>query len=307
MPELLAWSIFRQVLDAVGYLHARGFVHLDLKDENIIIDEEMCVKLIDFGSARSIPSERGPKWDWFDWEGFQGTKAYAAPEILEGALELQEFVRGQEERLRRGDDVASDEESVGGGDGDGESAGSKSDVESSDSDDSENSDSSDGEENNGGGDDGDEEEEDDDDEGPFRPKVKWRGVEQDVYALGVLLYVLLESCVPFGSESSKNKTKDSNNKVKNGAELISMFDWEIRMRGAPLGNMRTQRSQACVDLLKGLLEPDVSKRLTMEQIARHRWVVGQGSGGQGLGFGMTGEIGEKDVIQVVVGSGETRV
>ena len=66
-----AVEILSQVLSALKYIHARGVVHADLKPENIIVDrgedgKETTVKLIDFGLSRfigkpppSTPSIRG--------------------------------------------------------------------------------------------------------------------------------------------------------------------------------------------------------------------------------------------------------
>ncbi|RKP02726.1 hypothetical protein CXG81DRAFT_1970, partial [Caulochytrium protostelioides] len=71
--------IFRQIAHAVAYLHARGFVHQDVKEENVVVNAQFHVKLIDFGVAAPIPETRD---DWFDT--FHGTTLYAAPEILRG-------------------------------------------------------------------------------------------------------------------------------------------------------------------------------------------------------------------------------
>jgi serine/threonine protein kinase len=52
----VAKSIFVQLIGAVRYLHRFGFIHADIKPENICIKEKkrsgrLVVKLIDFGSV----------------------------------------------------------------------------------------------------------------------------------------------------------------------------------------------------------------------------------------------------------------
>ena len=71
--------IFAQIALAVEYLMNQGFVHRDLKDENVVIDRFYHVKLIDFGSASRIPSH--PK-DYFT--KFNGTAHFASPEVAKG-------------------------------------------------------------------------------------------------------------------------------------------------------------------------------------------------------------------------------
>lgn len=47
------WRLFRQVLEAVSYIHSSGFIHRDLKPTNIFIDKSNNIKVGDFGLARS--------------------------------------------------------------------------------------------------------------------------------------------------------------------------------------------------------------------------------------------------------------
>lgn len=68
--------IFRQICSLIYHLHKHGIVHRDIKDENIIVDENRIIKLIDFGLAGY--SKQGP------FDVFVGTIDYALPEVLRG-------------------------------------------------------------------------------------------------------------------------------------------------------------------------------------------------------------------------------
>ncbi|KAJ7595043.1 kinase-like domain-containing protein [Mycena floridula] len=78
LSEAQARHIFSQVVDAVHYLHFNGIAHRDIKDENIVIDKDMKVKLIDFGSAIVVDTNEPPPY----YTLFYGTAAYASSEIL---------------------------------------------------------------------------------------------------------------------------------------------------------------------------------------------------------------------------------
>mmetsp|Transcript_29516 Transcript_29516/g.87589 ORF Transcript_29516/g.87589 Transcript_29516/m.87589 type:complete len:421 (-) Transcript_29516:236-1498(-) len=75
-----AWLVVKQVLQALEYVHDRGYVHRDVKPENIMYESDSRdkVKLIDFGLCC--------KW----WEGqvpmarHCGTEGYMAPEVARG-------------------------------------------------------------------------------------------------------------------------------------------------------------------------------------------------------------------------------
>ncbi|KAL7746354.1 hypothetical protein RI367_008284 [Sorochytrium milnesiophthora] len=88
ISERLAKKIFKQVVDAVEYLLEHSVLHRDLKDENIVIDQQYNVKLIDFGSASFVP-RNGRLFD-----RFAGTIQYCPPEILRG-----EKYRGPEQEI----------------------------------------------------------------------------------------------------------------------------------------------------------------------------------------------------------------
>jgi len=64
------------MLDVLQYMHGKGVVHRDLKLENILVDDNMDLKVADFGFAtfRKI----------HDLKSYRGTMTYMAPEIKEG-------------------------------------------------------------------------------------------------------------------------------------------------------------------------------------------------------------------------------
>ncbi|GJJ73106.1 hypothetical protein EMPS_05464 [Entomortierella parvispora] len=77
LTELDARFIFRQVCHAVDYMHKNGIIHRDIKSENIVVDEDLKVKLVDFGLAQRtnglhVLTSRC------------GTESYMAPEIRAG-------------------------------------------------------------------------------------------------------------------------------------------------------------------------------------------------------------------------------
>ena len=75
--ELTARRIFRQVVEAVYYLHTEAFVvHRDIKLDNILLEEgTRMVKLIDFGFSVVVNSQSQYL------KVFCGTPSYMAPEI----------------------------------------------------------------------------------------------------------------------------------------------------------------------------------------------------------------------------------
>ena len=75
MREEVARSKFRQIISAVHYCHEKSIVHRDLKLENVLLDEAMNIKLIDFGfSSKFTPGVR--------MDTFCGSLSYSAPELF---------------------------------------------------------------------------------------------------------------------------------------------------------------------------------------------------------------------------------
>lgn len=47
-------EVLVQILSAVDYLHSRRVIHLDLKSDNMLVDDGNHLKIVDFGSAQSF-------------------------------------------------------------------------------------------------------------------------------------------------------------------------------------------------------------------------------------------------------------
>ena len=76
-----AAKIFKQILEAVNYLHAHGVCHRDLKPENILFStmaDDSTLKLIDFGLSKVLDPEKKTM------KGAVGTTFYMAPEVIKG-------------------------------------------------------------------------------------------------------------------------------------------------------------------------------------------------------------------------------
>ena len=79
-------DLFRQVLDAVAYAHARLVLHRDLKPAHLLVTPQGQVKLLDFGIAKLLDDGSGPA-DATELTRAAGrvmTTAYAAPEQVRG-------------------------------------------------------------------------------------------------------------------------------------------------------------------------------------------------------------------------------
>ena len=59
IAETEAYSILRQLLDALEEVHGMGIWHLDLKPGNVLIDKDGRAVLIDFGASKQLKSNEG--------------------------------------------------------------------------------------------------------------------------------------------------------------------------------------------------------------------------------------------------------
>ncbi|CAG9324567.1 unnamed protein product [Blepharisma stoltei] len=74
-PENLAIMFIINLLEAIDYLHSNGVVHLDLKPDNILLEDHEGFKICDFGLSAQFETDN-------ELTSKCGTPGYIAPEIL---------------------------------------------------------------------------------------------------------------------------------------------------------------------------------------------------------------------------------
>ena len=70
-------KITKQLICTMAYIHSRGYVHRDLKTQNILLDKNLDMKMCDFGLTRSRSELNSGSGQ------FAGTPCYMAPELFE--------------------------------------------------------------------------------------------------------------------------------------------------------------------------------------------------------------------------------
>jgi len=78
MGEDYGRFFLNQMCEVVGYMQGKGVVHRDLKLENILVDDQMNLKVADFGFATYKKINK--------LQSYRGTMTYMAPEIKEGKV-----------------------------------------------------------------------------------------------------------------------------------------------------------------------------------------------------------------------------
>ena len=93
---------------------------------------------------------------------------------------------------------------------------------------------------------------------------EYNGVKSDLYALGIILFIIVFGCRPFA------EAKLSDNLFNTLLHNPRLF-WEIH----PLASRRIQDrdvSSSVVRLLDGMLCPNPERRLTLQEIKSHEWL-----------------------------------
>jgi serine/threonine protein kinase/tetratricopeptide (TPR) repeat protein len=80
LPEALCRHVGREAARALAAIHAEGFVHRDVKPENLIVTPEHVVKVMDLGVARLLDDDLHVS----QTGAFVGSARYAAPEQFAG-------------------------------------------------------------------------------------------------------------------------------------------------------------------------------------------------------------------------------
>jgi mitosis inhibitor protein kinase SWE1 len=79
LDDFRIWKILNELTMGLKFIHESGYIHLDMKPDNILIDFEGALKIADFGLASSWPAPRH-----IDGEG---DRHYLAPEALTGRFD----------------------------------------------------------------------------------------------------------------------------------------------------------------------------------------------------------------------------
>jgi serine/threonine protein kinase len=79
------FRLLRQLAEALDHVHTCGYLHRDVKPENVLIDKDDSVVLCDFDLAHPRASER--------CKTMQGTRSYLAPEIVQMDKDYEALAR----------------------------------------------------------------------------------------------------------------------------------------------------------------------------------------------------------------------
>uniref|UniRef100_A0A1I7TLJ7 Protein kinase domain-containing protein n=1 Tax=Caenorhabditis tropicalis TaxID=1561998 RepID=A0A1I7TLJ7_9PELO len=77
MDSLTAHNYFKQLIDGLEYIHESGYIHRDIKPQNLLVTSSNVIKITDFGLATQFRFENEERLV----SGWIGTPAYWAPQV----------------------------------------------------------------------------------------------------------------------------------------------------------------------------------------------------------------------------------
>ncbi|HEV3384474.1 MAG TPA: serine/threonine-protein kinase [Gemmata sp.] len=77
-------KIFKETATGLAYMNAMGYVHCDVKPDNILVNAAGTTKIIDFAISKKIPTGMA-KW-FYRRKQAQGTPSFMAPEQITGEM-----------------------------------------------------------------------------------------------------------------------------------------------------------------------------------------------------------------------------
>lgn len=87
---------------------------------------------------------------------------------------------------------------------------------------------------------------------PYNPKLS------DVWSLGIILFIMLNASMPFDDSNLRKLLKDQMTR-----------NWVFRSR------VRDTISSSAKSIVRHVLEPDITLRLTLDRVITHEWVRGR--------------------------------
>jgi len=100
-------------------------------------------------------------------------------------------------------------------------------------------------------------------------KSGYKGFPVDIWSAGIALYIMLSGTLPFIYKNNKTEK----NEIDNSISLSNNNNYDLQYSIINKSPKKIKKiSQEARDLLKGLLNKDPSKRLTIEEILNHPWL-----------------------------------
>jgi len=75
-------SMVEQIVETLYYFHSKGYVHCDIKPDNILVNRDGTIKLIDFTIAKKVKTGIGKLFG--GGSKVEGTRSYMSPEQIRG-------------------------------------------------------------------------------------------------------------------------------------------------------------------------------------------------------------------------------